>query len=301
MSIETFDMRTFVNRDGEIALFEEMLSLNTDRRLLAIRDKQGTGKSHLLLKFHSLCRIPQFRVPVSLVASDQLSDKSPFGIVEIMAKDLQRRGIDLTVFNTFNRARLAEDFSFFTSVRAQLDIHGSSFENASDVRIASIIVEYAKEVNLQPTNFTSDMRKNVREWCIQAFFADLRRICTQRPVVLMIDTIDNDQERCPPLIWQWIHNDLFDQYLYRSPDEDLHLILILAGRDVRLPDESEIQYFEQLISLSNWSRLHIEAYLQARDFTYSRDQVDVFEAMALQRIPPKVIVDAIESIYLRGL
>jgi hypothetical protein len=117
----------------------------------------------------------------------------------------------------------------------------------------------------------------------------------------MIDTIDNDQERCPPLIWQWIHNDLFDQYLYRSPDEDLHLILILAGRDVRLPDESEIQYFEQLISLSNWSRLHIEAYLQARDFTYSRDQVDVFEAMALQRIPPKVIVDAIESIYLRGL
>lgn len=301
MSIETFDVRTFVNRDGEIALFEEMLSLNTNTRLLAIRDKQGAGKSHLLLRFHSLCRIPQFRVPVSLVASDQLSDKSPFGIIEIMANDLQRRGVDLTVFNTFNRARLAEDFSFFTSVRAQLDIHGSSFENASDVRIASIIIEHAKEVNLQPASFTQDMRRNVREWCIQAFFADLRRVCVQHPVVLMIDTIDNDQDRCPPTIWQWIHNDLFDQYLYRSTDEDLRLILVLAGRDVRLPGESEFQYFEQLTGLSNWDKSHIEFYLQARNFTYSMDQIDVFEAMALQGIPPKVIVDAIESIFLRGL
>jgi hypothetical protein len=63
-----FDPRKFIDREFEQELFADLLLLKDDARILAIRDKGGMGKSHLLEKFQYRCRTnrPQ-RIPISLV------------------------------------------------------------------------------------------------------------------------------------------------------------------------------------------------------------------------------------------
>lgn len=88
LATEKFDPTTFIDRESEQELFEELLSLHTDAQILAIRDAGGTGKSHLLERFRHRCRTVKPRTPVSLVKLDQLPSRSPLDLVRIVVNDL---------------------------------------------------------------------------------------------------------------------------------------------------------------------------------------------------------------------
>jgi hypothetical protein len=83
---QTLDPRKFIDREFEQELFAELLLLKDGARILAIRDRGGMGKSHLLEKFQHRCRTNRpDRIPISLVELDQLSDNTPLALIKLAA------------------------------------------------------------------------------------------------------------------------------------------------------------------------------------------------------------------------
>ena len=70
----SFDPKKFFDRDAELKEFEKLLEFNLHTRVLALQIAGGNGKSQLLEKLGHRCRTGKPRVPVSLIALDQLDD-----------------------------------------------------------------------------------------------------------------------------------------------------------------------------------------------------------------------------------
>ena len=82
MAEKNFDPKKFIDREFEQELFEELLQLKDNARILAIQDdKGGMGKSQLLEQFKYRCRTVKPRTPVSLIALDQLPGDSPLDLI----------------------------------------------------------------------------------------------------------------------------------------------------------------------------------------------------------------------------
>jgi len=101
MPKKEFDPHKFIDREFEQELFEELLQLKDQARILAIRDAGGMGKSQLLQKFQYRCRTVKPRIPVSLIALDLLPDNSPLALMQEIEKDLSA----LLEFPTFTATK----------------------------------------------------------------------------------------------------------------------------------------------------------------------------------------------------
>lgn len=96
---KSFDPKKFIDREFEQELFEELLQLNDDARILAIRDAGGMGKSQLLQKFQYRCRTAQRpRTPVALIDLGQLPDSSPLALVQQMEKEFSSFSLQFSNF-----------------------------------------------------------------------------------------------------------------------------------------------------------------------------------------------------------
>jgi hypothetical protein len=106
-----FDPRKFIDREFEQELFADLLLLKNDARILAIRDKSGMGKSHLLKIFQYRCRTNRpDRIPISLVELDQLPDNSPLALIKLIVQHLATFDIACPKFTHNNSMRLSADF-----------------------------------------------------------------------------------------------------------------------------------------------------------------------------------------------
>jgi hypothetical protein len=111
MTDKRFDPRKFIDREFEQELFTDLLLLKDDACILAIGDKGGMGKSHLLKKFQYRCRTnrPE-RIPLSLVELDQLPDNSPLALIKLIVQHLATFEIACPRFTHNNSMRLSADF-----------------------------------------------------------------------------------------------------------------------------------------------------------------------------------------------
>lgn len=298
MTDRIFDLEKFIDREFEQELFEELLGLRDDSRILAIRAGGGMGKSSLLEKFQYRCRTVRPRIPVSLIALDQLPDASPVAVIRQIARQLSALGADFSMFNKNEHARMAGDF---LSIRAFIDLDSVSFRDASDVHIRGINVERAEQVSIsgEMTTLTPEQDSVAQEASVSAFFTDLDRYCRDHTAVIMLDAYD----RCARQLQHWILEDFLEQVCFNLEQRPARLVTVIAGRELPIfehhwaPEDcgSVVRSVKQM---STWERRHVEECLRVHGYNYTVELIDSFYRLIQAGLPPSQVVQAIQSMLM---
>jgi hypothetical protein len=293
-----FDLEKFIDREFEQELFEDLLKMRDDSRVLAIRADGGMGKSSLLEKFQYRCRIMKPRIPVSLIALDQLPDASPVAILRQIARQLSAVGADFSMFNNNEGARIAGDF---LSIRAFIGLDKASFRDARDVHIRGINVERADRVSIsgEVTKLTTEQDIVAQEASVTAFFTDLDRYCKDHTAVIMLDAYD----RCDKQLKQWILEHFLEQVCFTLEQRPAHLVVVIAGREIpnfehRWSSEDCHSIVRSVNQMSMWERKHVEECLRVHGFHYTEEIVDRFYWFVQQGVPPSQVVQLVQSMLV---
>lgn len=298
MTERIFDLEKFIDREFEQELFEELLRMRDDSRILAIRAGGGMGKSSLLEKFQYRCRTIRPRIPVSLIPLDQLSDASPLAMIRQIVRQLSAVGADFSKFNKNEHARMAGDF---LSIRAFIDLDRASFRDASDVHIRGINVERAEQVSIsgEMTTLTPEQDSVAQEASVSAFFTDLERYCANHTAVIMLDAYD----RCARQLQRWILEDFLEQVCFSLEQRPARLVIVIAGRELPIfehhwsPEDcgSIVRSVKQM---STWERKHVEECLRVHGFNYTAEMIDRFYWFVQEGLPPSQVVQMIQSMLM---
>jgi hypothetical protein len=291
-----FDPTKFIDREFEQELFEELLHFNTPARILAIRDSGGMGKSFLLERFQYRCRTVKPRTAVSLIALDQLPDKSPLSIIKLMVKHLSGFNLKFDNFNRYESARQSFDFN---AIRSSLHAETANFTGASDVRMASNMTNITQARDLfvttgPPSPLTTEQDEAAREVIINCFFGELKQQCATRPVVLMLDQYENSD----PDIQSWIVESLLERYFFDLVNPFGSFVLVLAGREIpqfQLPKEDHDQLVRSVNELGQWEKKHVAECLKAHGFKYTPEELDSFYGLIKMGIAPSEVVQMIRT------
>ena len=288
----------FIDREFEQELFEELLALRDDARVLAIRAGGGMGKSSLLAKFQYRCRNVRPRIAVALAALDQLPDASPLALIREIVRQLTAMHVDFTAFQKNETARMAGDFP---SIRAFLDFERASFSGARDIHIRGVNVERAERMSISTAivQLTDEQDSVAQEASVSAFFADLARHCAAAPAVIMLDAYD----RCAPSLQRWLIEHFLEALCFDRDKRPPRLVVVLAGRDLPVFEqrwtEQDLNRTLRLIpQMSTWERRHIEECLRVHGFDYTPEIIDRFYWFVQQGLPPSQLVQMIESMQM---
>jgi len=298
MSPDRFDPRKFIDRTFEQEIFEELLRLKDQARILAIRDAGGMGKTHLLHRFQYRCRTAnQPRIPVSLVALDQLPDDSPLALAQQIAKELSGFSLEFPTFTAYETARNAYDFS---TIRGAVDLRGADLRQAQ-VTSAGVMakIEQAGTVTVTGTTatFTPEQQAMAHEICVRAFLEDLAAHSHQQLVVIMLDAY----EKCDPNLQDWLLHHFLGPYCFDAARRPAQLVTVIAGREI--PD-FELYWspgdcdttVKSVRALSKWTADHVEECLRVYGFSYNEQQLKLFCDMIEMSLPPSQVVEAMRTI-----
>ncbi len=299
-----FDPKKFIDRKFEQELFEELLQLDSDARVLAIQDKGGMGKTQLLEKFQYRCRTVQPRTPVSFISLDQLPDPSPLTLVKTVMEELCAFGLDFPEFKKYHIARVSGDFG---PIQSSIYLQGADFRGARDVRIAGGMtnVGYAESVTIAGTGadkLTPEQQAIARDVCVQSFFSDLSTHCNNRTVALLLDAFEKSEDN----LKEWIETYLLERFFFDFDRRPERLVLVLAGRDI--PD-FEYYWAQELVGkvvksvkqLGQWEKKHVEECLRAHGFAYEAKHLELFWTMVQAGMPPSVVVEGMRSVLGRDV
>lgn len=272
-----FDPEKFIDREFEQELFEKLLGFDTSARILAIKDRGGTGKSQLLERLRYRCRTVKPRTPVSLIALDQLPDDSPLLFTRRVSHQLANSGISFDTYTKLERARAGGHFVPFA-------IAGSSCHE-----IANVITT--------PTGLSEDQDRIAQEEVIRAFFDDLQEYCFEHPVVIILDSY----ERCRDALRTWIEEYFLEQYFFTQPAS--RLILVLAGQEnpkfhSRWSREDCDSVVRSVNKLGVWTKEHVEECLEAHGFNYMSEHIDVIYGFIQTMNAPLSAVVQLMQTYL---
>ena len=301
MTPREFDPEKFIDREFETELFENLLQFNDQARILAIKDKRGMGKSHLLAKLQYRCRVIKPRIPVSFIPLDQLEDARPYGLVNRIAQDLQNMALEFPDYALYNGALRLGDFKRFLTV---MDLRSANFAGAQGARFSGTNLNFENVESVvyeDPVPFSPQQQGFAEEGCITAFFNDLTKSAAETPVVLMFDAY----EKCEEKLQAWIEEYLLDKYFFNLEQRPKKLLLVLAGREVPafenrwgVEDSKTVVSFVK--ELRKWKREHIEALLRVHGFVYSEEQLDLVAAMSENDTSPSMILEVIHFVFNRA-
>lgn len=293
----SFEPKKFFDREQELKEFERLLEFGTHPRILAIQDGGGNGKSQLLEKLGHQCRTGKPRIPVSLIALDQLEDHSPLFVVKKIVSHLQK-GFNLKfgTFSAYEEARVAANYSIFTST---INLEGAKFQGASNTVIASTAFQKVDEVTIVGTQLalTPAQEEVAQSKVISSFFQDLRTHSAEKPIVLILDSYD----RCKPELQAWIKETFLATCFFNDEVTSGNLILVMGGRELpRCELDWPAEKCEDLIKLidrlSKWERKHVEQCMQAYGFEYTDKDVDNFYAYVENGVTPLNLIQAMTAL-----
>jgi|GEM_PF-5058269 len=289
---DRFERKYFVNCDKERELFEQLISLQSEKRILSIVSAEGTGKSFLQEMFLVQCRTSD--IPACLITlNDTLSS---FEFVKILVEKL-KLSITFNQFNSLYRLFLDGRYNEVlakatikgkrTKIEGKTTVNASDFSYAYQPQIGSTIINLnvtAKEIdkslfdsilqNLpslpQPTD---ELREIAQQECIKACFEDIQkhfqRIHNKRsktPVVILLDRY----EAATLEFKRWVEEEFLKQYFFNPAHSDNRLVFVVTGREVpdfeaNFPKERCQALTNQIKGLAKWSLPHIEACLDVRN------------------------------------
>jgi hypothetical protein len=247
----------FINRKVERDIFGELLQFQNDARLLAIEDKEGSGKSALLkmLRYQSLYL---YKRPVGIVPLEEPTvNNSPFAFIDRLRKSFGNRG-EFANFDERNKARIKRV------------AQGSPMMGSIDMRNAAVSGQGNEFVGQKVDNSGTIIYANSNAWgpeqdelakqeCIEGFLEDLR---VGGEMVILMDSY----EQCGLELQGWILEEFLETLCFKSATRPDRLVLVLAGRE--LPDFEAIldqPKYQQLVrsrALSEWEEDHVKEFLK---------------------------------------
>ena len=245
----------FINRKVERDIFGELLQFKDDARLLAIEDKEGTGKSALL----KMLRYQAFHVykkPVSIVQLEEEANNSTFAFIERLRKGFGNRGT-FKNFDALNDARvnqISEGFTVGGTVDArEATIGGSGHEFVgTKVNTTGMVV-------VNPTPWTPEKEQQAREKCIRGLLEDLK---SGDEMIVMMDSYEQSSLE----LREWILEVFLETLCFDSVSRPSRLIVVLAGRELpdfeAILDEPKYQQFVRSRALSAWEEDHVKEFLK---------------------------------------
>jgi hypothetical protein len=279
--VDDFDPRFFIDRQFEQELFEILLGLTDETRILGIQDQSGMGKSALLKMFRYRCRTVKPRIPVSLVDLARLQDLTPLTLIQQVVEHLSAFGVAFPRFRQQEAARLSTDFA---TLSAAVYLEGADLRSAQDVRIAGTHIEQAKEVVINSGEWGPEHEKFARDACVQSFLADLSAFCSEELAVIMLDTYERLQDRdnrSARDLANWLVEVFLDQLFFDFEQRPAKLVLVISGQQI-LPfhhhwalDDCERNVCS-VNALHKWEREHIEECLRIYGYSYTESELDVF-------------------------
>jgi len=294
----SFDPTQFIDREFEQELFEELLRFDTPKRILAIRDMGGMGKSHLLERLEYRCRTVKPRIPVSVIALDQLEDCSPLSLVKTIAEHLSGR-FKLN-FESFKRYEGARQLGNFSIISGSVYLQAANFTDAEGVRIAATIVEKANVVvSSGGSLLTQEQEKTARQVVVDSFFDDLQQICANEPLVIMFDAY----EKCDRSLQEWIMNYLLERYFFNDTyPPQARYAFVVAGREIphflsRWSAEEYQRLVKSIDELRKWEKRHVEECLRVHGFNYGQEYVDLFYQLIERGKPPSAVIQAMKLFF----
>src|SRR5262249_9771541 len=225
-------------------------------------------------------------VPSCLIELDKLKDPSPFALAAAVAKGFTVLGESVRPrferFNALNNARLASRFAAFEEdAGGQRGARGPAGPAVAGTNYGQNIgtqVEHADTVNVTGVlPFTDDQEQHAREACVEALLDDLRSICAEDPMVLILD----GWERCDGTLSRWIVDRVFANHVLNRNAElrPKKLAVVIAGRPhepgvtpsglrpehLRRCFTSEDDFRATVLSrqtLSKWESDHIKRFME---------------------------------------
>jgi hypothetical protein len=301
MPDDSFDPAQFVDRLNERELFAQLLSFGDDARILELRDKSGTGKSHVLKMLQYTCRTSEPRVPVALVDLKQLPDLSPLAIIKAAEAELRPFNLDFSEFIRVEAARVSADFS---SIRGAAYFENARFQGARNVRLAGTmnIVDKAENVHISGAGMqlSPEQEQTAQDVSIRSFCAELSKQSNDDPVVLLLDSLEltTQDGRVRKWLFDFLDNHAFD--MARRPGK---LVVVLAGQslprlDLQWPGEHVRRIVRSVQELQKWTRDHVAECLRSHGFAADEKHIEAFHRMIEIGVPPSQIVQTMRS-YLK--
>jgi len=304
MSNKASDPRKLVGRETEQELFESLLKLQDEARILSIRDRAGTGKSFLLRNLESRCQTARPRVPICLIALDELAPLSPIEFVKKIVRELENRfKLKFPRFSKHSHSLISGDFS---SILASISLDSANFEGASNVRMSTFMANADNATKLadnvfnlfvqshQQVKLSYEQEKTVQDVCVKAFLDDLELCCAEQPIVIMIDVSEilyNKHRENSEHLREWIENEFLERCFFDYHRRPKQLLLVIAGQEVpefhyHWHSEDCKSIVRSVHALSHWERHHVEEYFKIHDYNYKKGDIDfIYRCVKMGRTP----------------
>ncbi len=263
----------FIDREAEAELFRQLLRFEDGRRLLTITDRGGRGKSTLLKKLEYICDW-DMDVPCARVELDRITGMSDFDVVDTMRRSF---GEDLSLgrFDRLNTARLLKDRSCLEA--GVVDMRGASVQAGGVVAASATVIhgDVRGSVIGVPGQWSDELEQAARQRCVDAFLEDLDDAALERPLVILVDTVD---EKSPLTLRKWIMKSLVKRRFVNVDTHESKLVLVLAGRTVgpdlkrRIGAEAFERSVKSIESLSEWKLEHVRDFLTMHGYSQLTDE-----------------------------
>lgn len=261
-----------IDREGDTAAFAKMLAHDSTQRVMVVSDSRGRGKTDLLRKLRHQCDWGNPPVPAAMFDFEARSVTSEMEILDEVADQLSKVGVDLPSYTTLVQARFLSNVGQFVeawrSVSGSIDLTGAHLSGAAQA--AGVIVnikveEGASADGLLGGGWNDAIGKHTWRLCREAFFSDLLEVARERPVALFFDTVNSADEE----MRRWLVNELVRLRLLTNWQEH-RLLLVLAGTDAdQLMAPVSAQGPDCLLPaepLREWEREQVRAFLEVHGY-----------------------------------
>jgi len=271
-----------VDRDDEAALLADMLWCTDGRRVLAVSDQRGMGKTDVLRKLRFICET-KYEVPAAMLRFDDFEGRPDlFTIAHRLYSILRDFDTPFPRFEPLNEARGLGSVQGFQerlrSVYGSVDARGARVVGGQVA--GSIFNIEADNVNIT-TSWNDQAETQAKNYCVDALTDDLVDAARQSPVVLLFDTVNKATED----LQHWLILNLIRRHVLTDAGNH-KLIVVLAGLklDDALAARLHEKYFEHIVcvepgaSVRKWSLDCIAEFLRVNDCgSLTQDQTAVIQ------------------------
>jgi hypothetical protein len=270
MPKKDFPPEKTVDREVERDVFAKLLRFKDEKRLLVIQGGEGTGKTTLLgrLQYDSEWI---HELPSVLVSLELETIGTPFELIDAIKSGLSRPPFDpqFDLYDALNKMRASKQVqalaAFTGAIQDRVNTQGAQIEGKGHI----------ERLSLEPGDWTSELEQLVREECVKAFFADLKSIADEQPVVVLLDSYD---KRCNSDLQRWILSS-FVRPLCFDEGRPKKLVVVLAGRPGEgMPDFGQLAggeykpFITSIRSLAQWTEEHVRAVLELHGYGDLNDE-----------------------------
>lgn len=221
--VSDFDPARFVDREVEAKRFEELLGLATQRRILAVTDDSGWGKSTFLKKLRFLCDFDH-RIPAALIPLEEFDDRpDELELVSDVVDQLTEAGVPFPSFHKLNRQRSLHDSGMF--VDSLRGIVNASNASISGGQVAGTIFNIERYDSVGAPDWTDEADRQAKQLCLEAFLTELFAAAQQRTIVIIFDNVGL-VTRQPQ---RWVLRTLVTDRIVAERDAGHKLVIVMAG------------------------------------------------------------------------